>query len=311
MNLKLKFTKDATQFIDFLSAFKRIGDSLLFEIDIENQKFLAKSNGGSMSIESSRYSDISFESIGVELLSELTGDTPSRVYVGVLNRLGKLTAILSEANRRAFSEEDAYFTFEIEYTTKNITDIAGNQSTIYGASSICIKTSKLKGNKGLSTTMGCCDLNKRLMTLITDQQFDEVLYYLDPDTLYRVPVCEDSLESIFKMMDIYKSSKKDDEVVVNITNNKISISNETINAQRVEESFNEIVYEGEINDWYTNQSIAVSKDMFKKNVDRKTPIVLSIGTSAKGEIDRLCFENMNDDAIRFKVVLIRIKHAED
>lgn len=311
MNLKLKFTQDATQFIDFLSAFKKIGDSLLLEVDIENQRFLAKSTGGLMAIESSRYSSISFSSIGVEYIPQASEETPSRVYIGVLNRLGKLSAILSEANRRAFAEDDAYFTFDIEYTNKTITDISGSQINVFGASSILVRTSKLKGNKGLSTTMGCCDLSKRLMTLITDQQFDDLLYYLDPDTQYRVTVDEDSLESIFKMMDIYKSSKKDDEIVVNITDNKISISNETINAQKVEESFNEIIYDGEINDLYINQSIAVSKDMFKKNIERKSPIVLSIGTSAKGEIDRLCIENVNEDSINFKVVLLRIKHAED
>jgi len=318
MNLKLNFTEDATGFIDFLSSFKKISETLLLEIDTENQKFLAKSSSGksdSSSIDSTRYSQLPFAACGVSIVPQANQEVeiPARIYVGILNRLTKLISIVSEANRRVRDNEGASFSLTVSYTDMSIADLTGAKVNVSGAVSMLVKTSKLAGNKGLSSTMACTDLNKNTMRLTTDQQFDEAIFYLDPDTKYSFVVEPDSLESIFKMMEIYKTTgSNENEIVVNITDKRISISNETLKGQKTSESFNEVIFEGEINDCYVNQSICVSKDAFKKNVDKKSPVTLSIGTSKKGVIDRLCIEDGEDESqVLSKVVLLRIMHPED
>lgn len=98
MELKLKSTGSTTGFVTWLKGFKDINASLLIEVDLETNEFIAKSFPQDKSVV--KYAKISFEDAGYEFAhvqdaganfdwSQHNEETDGRVKLGIYNVLGK------------------------------------------------------------------------------------------------------------------------------------------------------------------------------------------------------------------------------
>jgi hypothetical protein len=104
MELKLKSIGSTNGFVTWLKGFKDINGSLLVEIDLESNEFIAKSFPQDKSVV--KYAKISFEDAGFELSHiqdngvdfdwvQHDTETDGRVKVGIYNVLGKFIDVVS------------------------------------------------------------------------------------------------------------------------------------------------------------------------------------------------------------------------
>lgn len=308
MELKLKFTKNAGPFIEFLSSFKRLEDTLLLEFDVENARFSAKSLCGKGDIDTFRHSYLPFEACGVKvsvsddtLTPNENGNLPIRVYHGLLNYLGKFISIITLADKLAnYDEENSKSGLVIKMEYVNDTAIGLLDSDGPNGVPVPEKFNVLCSTKmTVATASSKCTVRSFKLDYfktLSDKEFDELIHYVEPSSMLTFDIDELKLSTINRISDIYKSNisgKMSDFIVFNISDGCVSVSNLSIKDQKDNESGSVLVASDLDTSNYNGMSLEVSKDWFKKNITKGVWNV-KIGVSPLSRIDRVCFDNVDE-----------------
>jgi len=166
---KIEFTaKNTKEFILWLKKFIAIDQSLLLEIDENDNKFCAKVYNEERSVV--KYSEIKFDDAG--LIVKKVKD-PKRVKVGIYN-IARLMKIMDQFN-------DEEFSFIVNYD-----EISGDTTEQAGIT-------LLFKNKNLKMTVECTSLN--IFKYITDDLFTDTIASLD-NPVAKFELSSDNIEKI-------------------------------------------------------------------------------------------------------------------
>lgn len=212
MQLILKNTGSNTKFVNWLKGFKDIVNILLLEIDVPQQKFIAKSFPESRSIV--KYDELSFVDAGYEILSltdnedkslltakktlvaaykdNMTGD--DRIKVGLYNILNK------------FIEVETMYASNIEHTLTVNFDISNNVK--YARSEeICAQWQTEKvvlRSKSLAMTVKCSTLTE-FFVFLKDDKFTNNIAILDDPVSFNVT--PEAVANLNRMSILFASDK--------------------------------------------------------------------------------------------------------
>lgn len=153
MELQLKSIGSTARFVNWLRGFKDIDSSLLLEVDLKEQAFIAKSFPSSKAVV--KYSKISFEEAGYELgklkdnsgndfdWSNREGTASGRIMVGIYTILSKVTDV--EA-MYAETEHDMIIAFDLCKKVQYVQPSVSNPAVVaeYQAETINLKSRALK-----------------------------------------------------------------------------------------------------------------------------------------------------------------------
>ena len=212
MTKTIEFTvKNSNPFTSYLKKFASIDKSVLFELDLENSQFVAKSSNEERSIV--KHCILSFSESGFELNTK----SKLRIKIGIYN-ISRLIKIMEQ-----FGTE---FQFIVKYDEK----ITNNNEKDYAATSIVLTNKDLKFNNE------CTSLN--IFKYISDDLYKEKICKIDgiiscdlsKETIEKIrALCE--LDKEFKLLDfvnkegkLFARGKSFEFLIVNTSNieNRIS-----------------------------------------------------------------------------------------
>jgi len=207
MELKFKSTGSTNEFATWLKGFKDILPSLLIEVDLETNEFIAKSFPPEKTIV--KFSKISFEDAGFELTSITNGDdvidwrthdtdTDGRVKIGIYESLGKLIDVIS-----MFATTDHEFIINFDICNNVMYMGAKKAEKEYMATSITLKS------MSLTMIIMCASLSD-FFQKCDDKTFLNVVCNIGSPSSYEVSV--DALNNLAKISSLLSDPKNKDVI---------------------------------------------------------------------------------------------------
>lgn len=211
MQLVLKNTGNITKFITWLKGFKDINPTLLMEIDLTDQKFVAKGFPDSRSIV--KYSEISFENAGYEIEQLLDNDGNSlltakgaltakykteftkdnRIKAGIF---GILVKVIDVMNMYAEVEHTMSFSFD---TSENVKYVQAPNTMQQWQSEKWTLTSKT-----LSMTINCSQLSEFFRFLTDDLMLNTLCAMVEPMDFNVTP---ETISNLTRISQLFASDK--------------------------------------------------------------------------------------------------------
>lgn len=208
MELKLKSTGSTNEFISWLKGFKDIESSLLLEVDLKTNEFIAKSFPAEKSVV--KYSKIDFETAGYEFvylkdnqgndIEELTETSENRIKVGLLNILPK---VINVTNMFSQTDHDLIIEFNlcnnVVYATYPQTDNANSVKEYQGMFLKLI-------SKSLTMSVRCSEISKNFQKC-TDEVFLTKACYIGNPATYEIST--ETLSNLSKITALFSSDERD------------------------------------------------------------------------------------------------------
>lgn len=206
MELKFKTTGSTSAFVKWLKGFKDINSSLLIEVDLESERFVAKSFPTDKSIV--KYSSISFVDTGYEFFGvyDSTGSkvdwneikdssADARIKIGIFDILGKVIDVVN-----MFAETD--HTLSIDFELANNITFKGSKTTERVYQGTVLHFASLS----LAMNIKSAQLSDNFIKL-DDNTFLTRVCNIGSPSIYEVSA--DALANLYKISSILSSDNND------------------------------------------------------------------------------------------------------
>jgi hypothetical protein len=274
MKLKLKLSRNADSFINYLQNFSKIQPSLLLEIDINNEMFVAKCLSESRA--SVRYSTIDFEScnIGVAVPNEKAN---SRINLGILNQLPKFIRVIERFNEDLDSTESTSFDIDLEFTSiKNKDNMDMLACTVVEFIS---PTLSMKFDGFMLAEF----------KYMTDEQFFSNIFNVGNPIEFNIS--SDIIDNAIKTSEIAKNNSTDNSIIFMSKGKDIYVT-DSKNEQKSNYCFKITTTGTECSPF----SVALNRDIFIKMFNKSKEdysIIIGLSPLNNNIIDRVLFNSLN------------------
>ena len=172
-------------------------------------------------------------------MTDIPENNPNQiVYHGLLNCLGKLIAVVSQANQYAIRKQQGSVVIEMNCAEDTGYGLIPDETGCPTALNVLRSTGLKVSAPGCTSTIRHYDLSK--FKMLTEEEFQNQLYYLDPTDKLVFQMEDFDIENISKMADVFKTSAKsgssNEFVCFNIQNGNIGVSGVTLSERATEES---------------------------------------------------------------------------